>query len=326
MRRKKDSKEEFAGKKEIEAKRKEAAIKKKKLDKIKKKQEKENRKQEKKNEKLRKDRRKKEKLKEKQIREIKRKKADPDRPLRMKKIKRIMKWCLLAVALLIAFGMFLMTPIFTIKNIEIDGCNQVSEQEVRNLLSIEENANLYRTTNIRIRSALKENRYIDSVIIRRVIPSTLKITIKEREVTYLYKIETGYACIDRNGNIIDTVVEPIEGKLKVYGFKTAAEDIIPGKKVCDEDIESFEVISVIEKTTENNEIRGIFTAIDISNKEDYVMYLESEGKRVHLGNATNMDIKMPYVKKILAKEAGHSGEIFVDMDLNKKNPYFREDV
>ena len=90
-----------------------------------------------------------------------------------------------------------MTPIFTIKNIEIEGCNQVSEQEVRNLLSIEENANLYRVTNIRIKSALKENRYIDSVKVRRIIPSTLKITIKEREVTYLYKIEEGYACVDR---------------------------------------------------------------------------------------------------------------------------------
>ena len=326
MQRKKKDKEGFIGKKEIEAKRKEAAAKKKQLEKIKKQKLKEEEKNIKKNNKLKRRKQKEEKLKEKQIKEIKRKKADPDRPLRIKKYKRITKYCIFVLVLLIAFIAFLMTPVFQIKTVEIEGCDRVSEQEVRNLINIGENANLYRVTNFRINRELKENRYIESVKVKRIIPSTLKIIIKERTVNYLFKTEQGYVCVDNYGYVLDIVSEPIEGIIKVYGYKTPQEEMIVGEKIRQEDIDNFESIYIIKKVAENNEIAGIFSAVDISNNDDYVMYLESENKRVHLGNKNNLDIKMPYVKKIIAKEAGRSGEIYVNMDLNKKNPYFREDV
>lgn len=326
MRRKKDDKEGFIGKKEIEAKRKEAAAKKKQLEKIKKKKLKEEEKNNKKNDKLKRQKQKEEKLKEKQIKEIKRLKADPDRPLRIKKYKRITKYFLLVLVLLIAFIVFLMTPVFQIKTVEIEGCNRVSEQEVRNLINIGENANLYRVTNFKINRELKENRYIESVKVKRIIPSTLKIIIKERTVNYLFKTEQGYVCVDNYGYVLDVVDEPIEGVLKVYGYKTPQEEIVVGERINQEDIDNFETIYAIKKTAENNEIAGVFSAVDISNDEDYIMYLESENKRVHLGGKNNLDIKMPFVKKIMAKEAGRSGEIHVEVDLNKKPPFFREDV
>ncbi len=326
MRRKKDDKEGFIGKKEIEAKRKEAAAKKKKHEKLKNKKNKEEKKQKKNKDKLKRQKQKEDRLKEKQIKEIKRLKADPDRPQKIKRRNKIIKIIMLLIIILIAFIGFLMTPIFKIKTLEIEGCEKVSEQEVRNLLSIDENANLYRTTNLRINKLLKENRYIESVKVKRIIPSTLKVIIKERNVDFLLKMEDGYACVDNGGTVLDIISEPLEGVFKIYGYKTQRENIVVGEEISKEDIDNFEVIYNIRKIAENNEIGGIFTAIDISNNDDYIMYLESENKRVHLGSKNNLDIKMPYVKKILAKEAGHSGEIYVNMDLNKKNPYFREDV
>ena len=56
------------------------------------------------------------------------------------------------------------------------------------------------------------------------------------------------------------------------------------------------------------------------------MFLEEEQKTVYLGDCTNLDTRMLFVKTILEKEKNNAGEIFVNMNLNEKNPFFREKV
>ena len=74
----------------------------------------------------------------------------------------------------------------------------------------------------------------------------------------------------------------------------------------------------------NNGQDKLITTINIEDENNYSLYLESEQKTVYLGDNTMLDTKMPYVKVILEKEKEHAGEIFVNMDLNEKNPFFRE--
>ena len=48
---------------------------------------------------------------------------------------------------------------------------------------------------------------------------------------------------------------------------------------------------------------------------------------VHLGNSSNLDTKMLYVKAILEEKEGIEGDIFVNGDLNNGfQPYFRMKV
>ena len=56
------------------------------------------------------------------------------------------------------------------------------------------------------------------------------------------------------------------------------------------------------------------------------LYLEKEQKMVYLGDCSNLDTRMLYVRTMIEKEKEHPGEIVVDMDLNEKNPFFREKV
>ena len=74
------------------------------------------------------------------------------------------------------------------------------------------------------------------------------------------------------------------------------------------------------------EIADKVTSINIADGSDYQIYMKDESKIVHLGTIDNIDTKMLYVKAIVEKEKGNDGEIFVNMDLNKKDPYFRQNV
>lgn len=72
---------------------------------------------------------------------------------------------------------------------------------------------------------------------------------------------------------------------------------------------------------------GKVTSIDISDKNEYSIYLSEEKKKVHLGEPTNLSNKMLYIVAIIEQEKGKEGEIFVNGDLNNKfQPYFREKV
>ena len=77
---------------------------------------------------------------------------------------------------------------------------------------------------------------------------------------------------------------------------------------------------------ENNLDKEV-TNIDISNRNEYIIYLEQENKYVHLGDSSNLSNKMLYVVAILEKEKENPGDIFVNGDFNNKfQPYFRQKV
>ena len=81
---------------------------------------------------------------------------------------------------------------------------------------------------------------------------------------------------------------------------------------------------MLQKKTD---LSGKVTSIDITNKNEYSIYIEEEKKKVHLGDNSNLNNKMLYVVAIIEEEKGKEGEIFVDGDLNSKfQPYFREKV
>ena len=69
------------------------------------------------------------------------------------------------------------------------------------------------------------------------------------------------------------------------------------------------------------------TTIDISDKNDYIIYMQSENKKIHLGDGSNLSNKMLYVIAIIEEEKDKKGEIFANGDLNDKfKVYFREEV
>ena len=53
---------------------------------------------------------------------------------------------------------------------------------------------------------------------------------------------------------------------------------------------------------------------------------QSKGKKINIGDTSNLTNKMLYVKKILEKEEGKTGSAFVNGDLSAGfKPYFREE-
>lgn len=218
------------------------------------------------------------------------------------------------------------SPIFSIKNVEISGNNHVSETEIRNLLNIKEGDNLFLTFNFVIRKRLEPNAYIKDVTVRRKLPNTLSVEVKEREIEFVFAKEDTYYYFDKDGKFLEKSTQPIIGKIEIKGYKTDVDKLEINDTFSNEDLKKLEDINEIIKTAEKQQIADLITYIDVSDQKDYRLYLQTENKIVHMGNMEMIEDKMLFVKKILEKEKGNSGEIFVNRDLNKYDPYFRQNI
>ena len=71
---------------------------------------------------------------------------------------------------------------------------------------------------------------------------------------------------------------------------------------------------------------NIITKIDIKDTNNYILYFETEQKVAYLGDCSYLEARMANLARILEYEKEKSGEIFVNMNINTENAYFRESV
>jgi len=94
------------------------------------------------------------------------------------------------------------TKLFVLKEIKVYGNAKVSKEEVLRLLDLKGGEILYRLDLDELRERLKKHHLIEDTILRRQLPSTLEVQIKERSpLAILVQNNKGYL-IDRNGVIL----------------------------------------------------------------------------------------------------------------------------
>jgi len=248
------------------------------------------------------------------------------RQKRIKKIKLIFKILLLLGIIIGGIVFAMVSPIFNIKDIQVLNNEQVSAETIISLSELKKDENIFRFNKSRVKDKIKENVYIEKIEIHRKIPNTIQIEVKERVHTYNVDFLGKYAYINKQGYILE-ISEDNKQKLIIQGITTEEGQVTVGNRLSNEDLEKLEIVIKIMDVSKEYNLDTLVTSIDISNKNDYSIYLEAEKKRVHLGDGNNISNKLLYVNSIIEKEKGKAGDIFVNGDLNNKfKIYFRESI
>ena len=243
--------------------------------------------------------------------------------MRRRIILKIIKWTSL-IAIFIGIILYiLMSPLFDVKKI-----NKLLEDHKNNKKDNYKKVWTIYTFLVwyeQIINNIKENAYVEDVTVKRNLPDEIQITVKERVPTYMITYGNAYVYINNQGYMLEVSSEyknlPI-----LKGIKTQQEKIEIGKRLCNEDLQKLSTVIKIMELAQSNEISDLITAIDISDNYDIKLIMEEEDKTVHLGDCSMLDERILWVKTILKKEQGVPGEIFVNMNLNIENPFFRERV
>ena len=244
---------------------------------------------------------------------------------KMRKIKNIIKWTTL-IGIIIGMLTFLCTSgLFDICKIEIIGNAQVEQEEILELSKIKMGDNIFLCNKIQTKSNLETHPYIQETKITRKLPDKILIEITEKQKAYQIQVEEGYAYIDNQGYALEISSIKIDKPL-LQGNVTTLENIIPGNRLNQGDLERLNDVLKIVKNSEEIQIQDQITTINIENKNNYIIALQNLKKVIYLGDTSNLANKMLYIKAIIEREAQKEGKIFVNGKFSEGfEPYFREE-
>lgn len=268
--------------------------------------------------------------KNKRIKDDERKKKitqeEKKRTNRNKKIKLVLKIVLLLGIIVGSISFAMISPIFNIKNIQVTNNEQVNSDTIISLSELKTQENIFRFSRSAIANKIKENAYIREVKVHRKIPDTVQIEVEEREHSYSIDFLGKYAYIDKQGYILE-ITQDSKQKIIIQGITTPEDKVIVGNRLSSQDLEKLEDVIKIRNAAKEYNLDDKLTSIDISNKNEYSIYLEEEKKKAYLGDKSNLSNKLLYVNAIIEQEKGKTGEIFTNGDLNNKfRVYFKESL
>ncbi|MCI8383418.1 MAG: FtsQ-type POTRA domain-containing protein [Clostridia bacterium] len=266
------------------------------------------------------------KIKQEQERKRKLTQEEKRKKKRNKKIKFVLEILLLLGIIIGGIVFAMISPIFNIKDIQVVNNEHVNRETIISLSELKIEENIFRFSCTATANKIKENPYIEEVKIHRKFPNTIQIEVEERKHNYSIDFLGKYAYISKQGYILE-IAEDKGEKIILQGMTTPEEQVVAGNRLSNEDLEKLEDVIKIMNATQEYELDTKVTSIDISNKSHYSMYLETEKKKVYLGDHSNLSNKMLYVNAIIEEEKEKAGEIFANGDLNDKfRVYFRESL
>lgn len=246
---------------------------------------------------------------------------------RKRKTKKVLKWISIISILIIGVIFAFASPLFNIKEIKVENNNILSTEKIISVSGLKKEQNIFRFLKSDIEKHLKEEPYVESVNIIRELPNTVKLDVKERNRDFCIKFLNGYAFINNQGYILE-LTEDTTGIAVLEGIETPEDQIQPGNRLDKKDLKKLEVAIQVMKIAEENEIKDKITGIDISDKNEYILHLDGEKKDAYIGDGSNLNTKILYIKEIVEKyEVDKEGTIYVNGDFsNKFKAYFREKV
>ena len=237
-----------------------------------------------------------------------------------KKAKIVLGLLIILIFIIVLFS----SNLFNIKTINVNGNNILSDEMIISISGIEKYTNIFKFNKISTINNIESNAYIENAKIKRVLPSTIEINIKERVPTFILQFADSYVYINNQGYILEISNEKKNIPI-LAGCTTDLVNMKPGNRIGEEDLKKMNTVIKICEIAKSNELGDLITKIDVSDTKNYTIVLESEGKTVYLGDCSDSDLntKMLYLKSIIDASQGRAGEVFLNIDLNSQNVYVR---
>jgi type II secretory pathway component GspD/PulD (secretin) len=177
---------------------------------------------------------------------------------------------------------------------------------------------------------IKKNSYVKDVEVSKKLNGTLTITVTPRDAEYLINYAGAYIYIDSEGYLLEVNSEPTNIPILI-GITTdfsaltgASSNSLAIDMLNENDLEKLKTVNNIVQSAKENSVYSLINTIDITDEKNYTLHLDSEGKTVYLGDCKDINTRILYLKAILEKESGNSGEVFINADLDTGYVYFKE--
>ncbi|MBE7040794.1 MAG: FtsQ-type POTRA domain-containing protein [Ruminococcaceae bacterium] len=228
--------------------------------------------------------------------------------------------CVTLTLLLIvaAISICLFTPFFNVKTVEVKGNSDISAEQIIKTAAIPDGINIFRVNTGKVKKALLNIPEIDSIRVRRLIPSKIRLEVTETKPVMSFSYLSGYVITNEAGRVMATV-DTIDDTnlLNITGLEIKKAEIC--KKVSVQDTDKFDIIlntiSALNRAGILQEIRsGHFD--DMQNVHFYL----HDGTKIIFGKITDLDYKLSVLTKVLVQVNRTEGA-YIDLTTPERTYY-----
>jgi cell division protein FtsQ len=231
---------------------------------------------------------------------------------KFKKIVRRINYTLLTVLLCLIFIVICMAVFLKIETIEIKGNERYDSADILASSGIEVGQNLY-AINKKTAEAfiIRDHPYVNDVVIRRTLPSTLTFKLTEDEPVFYTEICDEFYILSQDLRVLERVyvLPEMTDKRLIPIVMSEIGSAIVGEYMTFEKSLAFDYISGFVKAVSEHDIADRITEIDVTKR--YNIYVNYEDRfRIYLGDNTETNMKLTFAKLMIDTfSEGQSGEI-----------------
>ncbi len=205
------------------------------------------------------------------------------------------------VVLLVAVCLFLGAnlPLFRIDTITVTGINSLTEEKVLALSGIQPGDNLFFAHTGKAKEALRLNPFVEDVTIRRSLPSTLIIEIRERKSVGYVVTANGYAQVGEGGRLLAMQQSLSDYKLPVISGIDITEVPTIGGFIQNEKLaQALEILESCDQSLLDN-IAELNVGMD-----HYILAYTNQQLEVRLGGLDRIEERLQDLNGILTNVVG----------------------
>ena len=182
---------------------------------------------------------------------------------------------------------FVYMPFFTLENIKLVGAKYLTQEDILRIGEIYLGEPLFKLETDQVQSRLSKDLRIEEVSVKRNLPHTLEVTIKERRPIATVACNYGYLDLDHDGTVLDSYKSLKTMKIPMING-VSVRDLYIGDKVDDALIKK--ILDFLQRLDEDT-LNGISEVAFV--EEDYVvMYTATErAVQIRIGKLERLDEK-----------------------------------
>ncbi len=198
------------------------------------------------------------------------------------------------LALAVCITLF-MLPVFRIKDIKINGLDNLTAEQVEGMLTSQRGDNIFLFNKRRSLQNIRDSHYVKKAKINRILPSTIAVDLEEYKMRGYVPYMGSYLYIDGDGLVLD-VQKEIKRQLPVVeGLKF--NDFTVGKILKVDNPSTFDTMVEMSKLFEKHELLADVIRVNISDESDIHLYT---GKvDIEFGSFDNANRKLSMLNEVL---------------------------
>ena len=237
---------------------------------------------------------------------------------RRRSFGRLFRGIILLVVSAAVLGVFVYVPFFTLNEIRLEGAKYLTEEDILRIGDIYMGEPLFKLETNVVQNRLSKDLRIEEVSVRRKLPHTLEIKIKERRPLATINCDYGYLDLDHNGVVLDSYKT----------IKTMQIPMITGAAVRDlyigDTVENEQVRRILDFLQRLNEdTLNLLSEIAIVEANYIVMYSATERPvQIRIGKLERLDEKARLTEDFLRDLATNPHPVEY-VDFNYTAPFIK---